>query len=187
MKKIFFACCMLLVLNAFAQDETVEFGVRGGLNLNSTSYEGVDYAIKTRHDFHWGVFGLKMFNEDLGMLGELQYSKKGGFINDEKFVLHYLALQPMALYDFNGIFNIQAGMELAWLLNADYPGTSSLKDNFNNFDYSVVLGAGMVLWRLRMDLKYLIGLTNVSDKGIPELPTKMNNRTFQVSLGYRIN
>lgn len=201
MKKVFFTLSfMMLGLFAFSQAK-VEIGLKGGLNLANINTEEPNANFENATGYHGGLY-LLVKAASFGVQPELLYSTRGAkgdvTINDVKedfqqdFV--YLDIPVMAkLYLPLGL-NLQAGPQFGLLMSADgttadYDGDGEPdpidKDSYKNADISAAFGAGWdAPFGLRVMARYIVGLNDINDVAGAQEAAK--NRTFQVSLGYRL-
>ena len=109
---------------------------------------------------------------------ELYYTKKGAktyynianyYHGNIRFNLHYLEAPLIFNYHVNRRFKLETGVYGSILLNSDfdYNGTfyygygSVNNDDLNQFDYGLVLGAGIRIPRGTLSFRYQYGLNNI--------------------------
>jgi hypothetical protein len=165
MKKLFIISSLLI--GAFAtQAQTLDFGIKAGLNFSELSNNiPTQYnATNTATGFVGGAYGR------VGILGffaqpELLYSqRKGAYTStvDGSAVINTLSyLDVPVLVGYKLLFaRFNAGPNFQFLMNAQQSGTDAAKDpNFtkSNFNSSVVgyqAGVGVDLLKLSVDLRY---------------------------------
>lgn len=141
---------LLLLLSApaycFAQ---VKFGAKAGLNFaNVTNTEGFNNDSRTGY-FIGGYIAPKT-KKLLGFRSEILLSRQGydykSNTNTGNVNLDYLLLPQLLTINFTKRFQIQAGGQVAFLLNAKVDSSGgnsngSLFDYFKRFDYGVAAGA----------------------------------------------
>jgi hypothetical protein len=174
MKKVFFllaACLLILTVNA----QRLGLGVKAGYNFaNVTNVSSVNAQSKS--GFHLGAFfspgqGKKI----IGFRTELIYSKQGyDFKTGTKsgtVALDYLLLPQMVTVNITKFIQLQAGGQLALLLNASADSTVSggplgqyqkVIDFYNKIDYGFTAGAEVHPYKgLLVGARYNIGLSNL--------------------------
>lgn len=197
MKKLLFGAALILAAVAVNAQAKVELGLKGGLNLANINTDDPLASYNTRTGYHAGLYALvKVAN--IGIQPELLYSVRGtelstsiaGAKQEFKQDFVYMDIPVMLkLYTVAGI-NIQAGPQFGLLMSVDGKvsdgngGTTTLsKDSYKDADVSAALGLGWdAPFGLNFTARYVLGLSDVNDGSGDEA----KNRTFQVSLGYRL-
>lgn len=164
--------------SSFAQ---LQYGVKAGLNMANVSGDIDDTKMKL--GFMIGGFANYGINEQLSVQPELMFAQAGCKMEildeDVKFSLNYLVLPVMVKYSFGNI-NLQAGPQFGFLLSAESDG-DDIKDNMKTMDLGLNIGAGYQMDKIGVDLRYSIGLSNVSDME----DTDVKNRGIQLQLSYK--
>ena len=198
-----------------AQDENsggqgFSFGPKAGVNFSTITGDFTD-DVKMKVGFHIGGAALFMFNEKMGVQGELLYSSQGakyeyndsfgGVVEKEESNLKLAYLNIPFSFKFfivDGL-NVAAGPQASILLSAkeDYERTvtsggntvttsdeDDVKDFVTPFDFGFHIGAGYRMTNgLTFDARYNIGFLNVNDfSGADDF--NQRNSVIQVSVGF---
>lgn len=192
-KGILFATALLAAVFAYSQAK-VEVGLKGGLNLAKVNTEDAAANYKNATGYHAGAYTLiKVAN--VGIQPELLYSTRGTEVDfnavSQDFKQEYVYLDipvMLKLYAVAGL-NVQVGPQFGMLLSVDGKTRDSSgnavaisKDSYKNSDISAAFGAGWdAPFGLNVSARYILGLTDVNSGD-----EEAKNRTFQVSLGFRL-
>lgn len=158
MKKIF---VLLLFLGTsffgFGQD----FGLRAGINLADVSTDGFETGLKS--GIQIGPVVEFDFTDNLALNLGVLYGSKGfkDTASDISSNYGYLDIPVLLHLSFSPIF-IEMGPNFSYLLSAK-AGDLDIADQLKNFDLSFVVGGGVDLGPLRVDARYGLGVTNISD------------------------
>lgn len=188
----------MLVIIATTTSYGQNFGIKGGLNyanliVNNSSIEYGDYIF----GFHAGVFSTIEITHKLSLRPEALYSKKG---YDRKLStvyqtleinnrFHYLNLPLLMAFTPLDKLSLLAGPEFGYIIAArqenNRTGSSDdIDDMYDRFDFG--LAAGVMVWmteNLHAELRYTHGLSDLTKEfGIGS--SRLQNRTFQLSVGY---
>jgi len=145
MKKLLFifALCLPFVLNA-------QFGFKAGLNFtNVTNVAGINN--KSSSGFNVGLFFATPYTSIIGSKTELVFSRQGYSYETNamtgKVNLDYVMLPTYMCINITKYFQIQVGMELAYLISAKADSTgqnqatssasSSVLNYYNRFNYAI--------------------------------------------------
>jgi hypothetical protein len=198
MKK--FIICLLVLIPFLSH---AQLGVKAGLNFaNVTNADDINSGTKT--GYHAGVFFTGSFKNILGSRSELLFSRQGydfstntntGVVN-----LDYLILPQFLVINITPLVQVQAGGQIAYLLNAEVDSTSSTgnqsADKILNYvnRIDVGLGGGVEVHpvkklvagaRINLSLGRLFKEPEPGEQYsfIPELDAK--NNLFQLYAGIR--
>ncbi len=199
MKKItgIFLAILLLVSVSGLQAQSLDFGVKGGLNFANLGGEDVEDT-DMRIGFHIGGFA------NFSILGLVQiepgiyYSTKGYQVEESfngegtlEFIntISYLDIPLLAKFSPAPIFNVFIGPQPSILLDNKYTmkfngeeETESDTEGMRSFDLALVLGAGVDLpMGLTASLGYDLGLLSIDEDG----DFKGYNRVIKFSVGYK--
>ncbi|MEQ9423400.1 MAG: porin family protein [Cyclobacteriaceae bacterium] len=174
----------LIVMMAYSQAK-VEIGLKAGLNSSTLSFEDSDIESQAKNTFHGGIYTLIKVAK-IGIQPEILYSPRKNDVDfgigdlEQKNV--YLDIPIMVkLYLAAGI-NLQAGPQFGILTSAESAG-EDVKDNLKGADVSAALGLGWdAPFGLQANVRYLLGVSDINDGA----GDSIKNRTFQVSVGYRL-
>lgn len=170
MKKI------ILTIMAFAAFGTanaqdIKFGVKAGANFSN--FTG-DADVDGRTGFYIGGLADFTVSEKFHVQPELLYSMEGG----KDAELDFVRIPIMAKYYVMDGLNLQAGPMLGFKIG----GEDGLDEATKSLDYGLGFGAAYELpIGVFFDLRYNLGLANISDNDMFDLGTT----AFQVGLGYR--
>jgi hypothetical protein len=174
---------------ARAQTET-GFGIRAGINLADNQFKADDFdeTYGNRTALLAGLFVIIPINSNFALQPELWYIQKGGEASasfsffDEDFsfssalLLDYLEIPVLARYQpvVSGRArpSLVAGPSAGFLMKAKSrikiggeSETADIKSQLRTTDISLLFGGGLEfssgLGRLSLDLRYMLGLTNI--------------------------
>jgi len=180
----------LLFTLIFCKAQNSGIGVKTGVNY---AYLASELANKTEPIFglNAGIYIPILIREQLEIQPELLYSSIGGTLKlgttNVDHRLKYLSLPLLAKRYFGGLFNVQLGPQIQWLLNAEksYNDETLLdaRSEFRSNDISIVAGAGYDSRSgLDLSLRYIHGMTTLLKDDRFIYP---KNRVLQFSVGYR--
>ncbi|WP_332023049.1 porin family protein [Kaistella sp.] len=201
MKKLFLGAAIAMSSLTFAQ----QFGIKAGMNVSSLSKEeGLDDQ-KSKIGFNAGVFMNAPLAENFSIQPELLYNNLGAKstwtnpINDDKMSasthLDYISLPVMFQYNATPSFYLEAGPEFGLLVSAknkiknettgDSETGDNYKDNLNNFNFGLGLGAGYYFTpNIGLTARYVAGFTDIY-KSEDNSGDAVKNNVFQVGLAYK--
>ncbi len=214
MKKLLvFAVLASFSIVATAQEESIRFGAKAGLNLSNISGDKLFGEIDTdsRTSFHIGAVVEIPLGEKFAFAPELVYSAQGfktefaesneffTFSTEQTTKLNYLNLPLMAKYYIAQGFSIQAGPQIGFLLSAKSEGEDNddgeittfdedIDKNINGIDFGLNVGLGYQLEAgIFFDARYNIGLSDVNDVDFEagDIEFKNQNSVIQLSVGYK--
>ena len=96
----------------------------------------------------------------------------------------------MAKYKITDDISVLAGPQIGFLMAADVQGNDVI-DGYNRVDFSANIGGAYELDSgLFFEARYSLGLSDISDEenvndDEPTVNVDVNNRVFQIGLGYR--
>jgi hypothetical protein len=183
-----------------AQDFHIEthFGIKGGANIFQVNGSG--FANGVQPGFDAGVFAEINFIPQLGIQPELLFNqtnfKTGKYfsnlytdgVNNQKGALNYISIPLLFTYTPVKWLSLQLGPQLSVLLNDNKAPLQNTQTVFRNGDFSWVMGTQINAKRLKLGLRYVVGLTNLngmSTKSVTEL-AEWSNSGAQLYVGYRI-
>ena len=164
-------------------------GVKVGVNYSNL----VKSFYKPIVAYHVGGFLEYKFSQIISIQPELQFSAQGFKIEDElrqnfddiptffstTTNLNYINVPILAKFNINKTLNIVAGPQVGCLVYAKNEG-KDVTSSYNTFDFGVNFGVGVSLNKVIIDLRYNIGLSDVS-----KYITSVKNSVFQLSVGYK--
>jgi len=191
MTKKFITVLFLIILgSSSAFSQKLEVGLKGGSNFATQKLSSIQ-GVESIAGYHLGGFVYFKLPFLFGIQVEGQYSTQGSEFQVNQIInknnLSYLNIPILIRNDF-GPFNFHFGPQFGLLTDAKL-SVNGIKNNFKNQllgrDFSFVAGLGIRLpANLGLTLRYVKGLTNISDTNIINSETK--NTMFQISLKYSI-
>lgn len=210
MKKITFIT-IALFLFIFTNAQDVTFGIKGGLNYSTITYNGTGITDANQPDskpaFHFGGFAEISINDKFSIqpellltaVGEKSEEIIGGNTEKSSQCLCYLSIPVMAKYYVTDNISVEAGPHIGFLLmgmqtlsingnEQELPANNDPKEGFETLDYGIAFGAGYKLDNgLSFNARYVLGLANTLEDPSPLPPnydlTRKGN-VFQLSVGY---
>jgi len=199
MKKIIITTLTLIALSSFTYAQELKLGVKAGLNFSQLRSDNKWFNADTKAGYQaglWGRVGIGSFH----VQPEAYFTSKSASIHpdissqlgkgDVKFT--NIDIPILLGKKFNlGLVNakLQAGPLFSFVINEKNPYAKSVKDTYNNAltDYkkqfsSLVFGTGIDVLSFSVDLRYELGLGNISKYDGPK--QKLN--LWTVSVGYSI-
>lgn len=172
-------------LSAFAQ---LTGGLKAGLNL--ANFSGDVEGNSMRIGFHAGAYATFNLSDKIGLQPELLYNSVGSTIDsdgtDVDFVMNYISIPVMLLYNASENFNIQVGPQFGFLASADGKAEGAsvdIKDFFKGSDLGLNIGIGLNFGKLNANARYCLGLSNIAEDSGDD---KVTNSVIQVGIGYRL-
>ncbi|WP_417429830.1 porin family protein [Halpernia sp.] len=204
MKKVFLAAAIAASSLTFAQ----QFGIKGGMNVSSLSKDSNLSDQSSKIGFNAGVFLNAPLSSDFSIQPEVIYNDLGSKVDRTSTVggnnytasysrnLGYISVPVMFQYNATPQFYLEAGPQMGFLVNAEDKYKSSTngntnnstivplnKDNFNNFDFGVGIGAGYYFTpQLGITARYVAGVTDILKNNNGD---SVKNNAFQVGLAYK--
>ncbi|KEO74913.1 porin family protein [Anditalea andensis] len=185
MRNYFIVFLMTVTFSGAIHAQSVNIGVKGGLNVYNLSGQN-DFSSKA--GVHIGVLGHIHMAEHWAFQPELMYSSQGTRYadGDNRFNLDYLNVPLLVQYMFDNGFRLQAGPQVGFLLNANNSiagNEINVKEDFKNIDLGVSVGGSYVHppSGFGVDARYNIGLTTISENNT------YKNNGFQLGLFYLFN
>jgi len=192
MKKIILSLAILLSGSVFAQAQVLpsfQFGVKGGVNLSRFSTSNT-FNSDNRAGYLAGVWAR------IGALGinlqpEIYYASKVATITDPASEQNQVTINSIDVPVLVGLKfgalgiggRIATGPMASFIISNDQSFRSAASSigslNFKNQAYAWQFGAGLDVTKISVDLRYELGLTDLSSTG-----QKLN--MFNVSLAYHL-
>lgn len=220
MKTTFFFTLLFssaIFFQAQAQDGNNEKSLKPGLGLkfganfaNVTNASNINAANRT--GFVAGVFIAPGFSGKpvMGYRSEILFSRQGyDFKTNTKsgsVMLDYILLPQMTTVNITRFVQLQAGIQLAYLLNAKADSTgangshnpyAAVADYYNKFEYGFAGGVEIhPLKGLLLGARYNLGLSNIYKQPTAAMPVypafipsagdlKSKNNVVQIFVGYK--
>lgn len=191
MKKI--VVSVLLLLSAVcAHADIFNFGVKGGANFSTLSFDMEGFNQSGRTGFNAGVFGsVNLPIVGLGVQAEALYTLKGCDVtlsgNDYAMKLGYLEVPVYLRWKFNlPIIKpyIGVGPYFGYAVNKNMEDDVFDKDEIKDTDWGFgVTGGVELIDRIQVSLSYQLGIRNIYDV---VGDGTMRNRNFAVSVGFML-
>jgi len=190
--------------NAQINDNTAQFGIKGGINFSNLYVNEVDDN-NVLTSFNAGIYTSLPLTSFIAIQPEFLYSRKGAELTynnllargTAKFSLNYIEI-PLLLKINIGNLNVHAGPYVAYLLDANIKNVSASggfdfeenfnNDDFNKFDTGIAAGFGFDFSGLGIGARYNYGLSTVGKKrdiggGIFNFPDgKNSNLSLYIAL-----
>ncbi len=177
----------------------IAVGVKAGLLYSNNLAERVDFNIGNKnykYGYQFGIYSSAPINEKLNFSVELLYSSKGitdDYVQDS-LQLNYLNLPLVLGYQLTDYLTLQFGPELGYLLKTGNPNDTFDLEIYNKrFEFGMTAGVQIIILdNFDLGIRYAHGLTStidyVGDSLGPEVDERIRfkNRSFQLSIGYRI-
>lgn len=192
MKKITLSLAILLATTFFASAQVLpsfQFGIKGGVNLSQFSTSGT-FNSENRAGYLAG-FWARIGAAGLNVQPEIYYASKMATITNaaneqNKVTINSIDVPVLVGLKFGALGiggRVATGPMASFIIGNDQSlgnAASSIGSlNFKNQAYAWQFGAGLDVMKLSVDLRYELGLTDLSSTG-----QKLN--LFNVSLAYRL-
>jgi hypothetical protein len=185
MKKITLIGVSLLFLayGTFAQSSSVQFGLKGGVNLSALKTGTNTSDHKT--GFYAGALAHIHLSPHFALQPEAMYSVQGAeYASGREDKIQYINVPVLGQYMFAKGLRLQTGPQVGFLASAKSENgnqETDFKNSLKKTDFSWSFGAGYLSpVGLGIDARYNLGVSNIS-KTDPD--TK--NRVWQVGLFYQ--
>ena len=200
MKKIIFACFLLTLVTKNSQAQ-LQFGLKGGVNYNSDSFESVSNDVlngaKTKTGIHTGLWlRAKLPVIGLYIRPEIVYTELNNSVNYESpfsapkttdFKFKKIDVPVLIGKKFLGIGNVFAGPSFQYILSSDFELNDLREVSSESFSLGIQLGAGIELGRLGIDLRWERGLSKTEtvfvDNTIFDSNFNFDKRVSQIIFG----
>lgn len=182
-----------MVMAGFAMHaQSVDFGLKGGLNLATFSNNNSGVGYQNRTGFHAGLLAHVNVSPNFAVQPEVVYSSQGTKYTlgsqSHDLQLNYVNIPLMFQAKVGGGLYAQAGPQLGVLINATDRANNRETDFFTKEDFKktdVALGFGVGYSgasALGIDARYNLGLTNINEVG----SNSIKNNVVQIGLTYKI-
>jgi len=185
----------LLALVLFTQAAMAQFhlGIKGGVNI--TKIDGTAFRDEFRYGYTLGGFAELGLGGKLGIQPEVlwnQYQTRAdssfshvyqnsvNISNYQDVKLNYLSIPILLNYKLGSLLSLQAGPQFGVLLDQSKNLVQNGKEAFKKGDFSMVGGAQIHISKIRLQGRYVVGLSDISDIGSQN---KWKNQGFQLALG----
>ncbi len=195
MKKVIITSFLILIICQYSSAQT-NFGVKGGLNINSTYSKEDNNFLKTRLSGNIGFFSNVKIAKSLSIQPEILFSGEGatiGNVTDDngndigggRLVFNYVNIPLLLKFakSSKGIYG-EFGPQFGILASASAKSvgeSTDIKDFLSSTNISLVVGLGYNFSEsLGMGVRYNAGLSNIAKEKDGYL--KVSN--FQIDLHY---
>jgi len=192
MKKITLSLAILLATTFFASAQVLpsfQFGIKGGVNLSQFSTNGT-FNSDNRAGYLAG-FWARIGAAGLNVQPEVYYASKVATITNSaneqnKVTINSIDVPVLVGVKFGALGiggRLATGPMASFIIGNDQSFGNAASNigslNFKNQAYAWQFGAGLDIMKISVDLRYELGLTDLSSTG-----QKLN--LFNVSLAYRL-
>ncbi len=191
-----------LNLTKFPNDKIYLGGVQSDYQFKSRYKQGLTAGAEISYE-------RESLSGSLGLMYSNRGTKYGDYIYEDatmqekvsgvQFTLHYLEMPLMVGYEVVKDFKLKAGVQIGYLLKADYMYQSivsekqsqgqlvitetndvdtKITDLFKKVDFSIPLGLSYEFSNVLIDVRYVLGITTNSDY------VKARNGGFTFTVGY---
>ena len=186
-KKIicFYLLSVLLIFSSYSQK--FELGLKAGPNFASQKISTIT-NLQSITGYHLGGFMYLKLPILFGIQVEGQYSKLGSEFQINQLInknnLGYINIPVLIRNDF-GPLNLHFGPQFGIMTNALDELKNSIKSQFLDRDFSLIVGIGLRLpAKFGLTVRYVKGLKNITDINVSNIDSK--NTVIQVSLKYSL-
>lgn len=184
--------------NEEGYNSQVRFGVRAGVTISNQSFEAGGFAKDPESKFGGDLAVMANFpigNGFFMLQPELHLIQKGyqvhgiDSLGDITSTLNYLELPVLLRFNFGGSLKLFAigGPSVGYLLTGKYVdnGGSYGIDNtyYNELEFGFHVGAGIGLGPVEIDVRYMGGLTDISE-GNPGV-SGVKNKSFGAGITFK--
>ena len=192
MKKITLSLAILLATTFFASAQVLpsfQFGIKGGVNLSQFSTNGT-FNSDNRAGYLAG-FWARIGAAGLNVQPEVYYASKMATITNSaneqnKVTINSIDVPVLVGVKFGALGiggRLATGPLASFIISSDQSFGNAASNigslNFKNQAYAWQFGAGLDIMKISIDLRYELGLTDLSSTG-----QKLN--LFNLSLAYRL-
>ena len=177
------------ILSMQIANSQIQFGIKAGVNITDLNVSGqnVISGIKPRVDFHAGLIANVHISKSFDIEPEVVYSAQGGNIKDSAGSLKSEYINVPVILQFHvysGII-IESGPQLGFLISSKYSTKNihldvKYQSKTTDFGWAFGLGYKIPVVNLGLDLRYNLGITNISRVS----PFVINNSVFQFGFFY---
>jgi opacity protein-like surface antigen len=193
MKKIILFVAFVLLTTASVNAQGFGWGIKGGINSATVSYDVNGTDIPTSTEAKIGTVAGAFLNFDLILVNlevDALYSQKGFVVQipglaDEEYTLNYLSVPAVAkfyLFPLAVKPYIAGGVEYSYLLSVSGDGIST--DDFKTSDMGWVVAAGidfnLIALELNADIRYISSFGDISNTA--DL-SDFKNQAVQATIG----
>ena len=185
---IIIAVCILPVSSSIA-GEFSDVGIK--LGYNSSTFTGNDIpgkGVSSQPGVALGGFICYRFDERFSLRQEVLFTTKGAKINtigdvylSNLFMYFELPLLAKMTFPLEHIIQPNIFIGPAFGLTVIATNDVAILEDIRGYDFGIVMGAGIDLWKISVDLRFNLGLLNF-DQSAEDIDLK--NRTFSTMVGF---
>ena len=200
MKKILltvsFLACVVLTFG-----QTLDFGVKAGFNTSSIagSLNNVSSSFKSRSGSNIGIFA-RLGGSKLYLQPELLYATKNssfdatvslGQTSTNTIKIHTIQIPVLLGYKLLDLklASIRAftGPAGSFVTSGSITNINAqeVKDNLNSMNWAWQLGAGVDVLKFTLDVRYEMGMNNITKNQIQDYISINKGNIFTISLGFK--
>ncbi len=191
-----FLACVVLTFG-----QTLDFGVKAGFNTSSIagSINNVSSSFKSRSGSNIGIFA-RVGGSKLYLQPELLYATKNssydatvtlGQTSTNTIKIHTIQIPVLLGYKLLDLklASIRAftGPAGSFVTSGSITNISSqeVKDNLNSMNWAWQLGAGVDVLKFTLDVRYEMGMNNITKNQIQDYISINKGNIFTISLGFK--
>jgi hypothetical protein len=178
----FFGLAFMLLFSSLsglnAQDEAYNaegrFGVRGGVVISKQKFDqgNLDEDPKSKFGLDVAIlYTIPIGDGVLNLQPELHWMQKGSTLNDlnngedVSTTMNYLELPLLLRLNFGGSLKLFAfgGPSIGYLLDVNSDDDFLKKEDFEDTEFGLHLGAGVGFGSFEVDVRYMAGLSDVAE------------------------
>lgn len=192
MKKLFVSILFVIFTGSIYAQPVFDLGLKGGVNFSKMYFDLEDYSSESIIKSHMGAFARIGWNR-VFIQPEVYFSGKGGDVTNN--ILNTISSFDYKSFDVPVLFGVKiikgkvfslhgvAGPVFSGITSEDISDNSKFDKNFYESHYfSMQYGLGVDVLFMTLDARFEQGLDDFySHSGL-----NASNRTFMVSLGFRI-
>jgi len=174
MKKIVFALFFLLGTSQFSQAQ-VAFGVKGGINYNSSSIKDVTANVfsgaEGKAGYHAGIWlrfkipvaGIYLRPELIytHLDNTVTYTPTGGLAKATSYSFNKIDIPVLIGKKVFGFGNVFVGPSFQYLLKSDFAFSDLKEVKSNGFTVGIVTGFGLEFGKLGIDVRWEKAFSNI--------------------------
>jgi hypothetical protein len=207
--KFFISTLLIFVLAAVTNrvqaqdsDNSLRFGIKGGLNVTNLYVDDVNDE-NPRYGFHVGLY-TQLFESDVfAIQPEVLFSTKGtrtmydiaGLEGDAQFNLNYIDIPVLAVFKLGESAEIHLGPYFSYLLGASSELNGDLedyeeldRDDYKAWDYGLSAGVGFNVGAVQIGARYNYGLQKIADSDAADFALgDSKNSNAQVYVSFNFN
>ncbi len=194
MNKKFSFLLLMVTVSSVAMAQGFHVGPKAGVNI--LKIDGKSFNEEFRFGYNLGAFAEINFNKKWGIQPEVMWNQTNTrttsefseiyptSTNDIKNVkLNYLSIPLLLNYRPIKLLTLQAGPQVAILIDQDKNLLQNGKEAFKKGDFSMVAGAQLNLGGIKLGGRYVVGLSNINDIDNQD---KWKNQGYQLYAGFKL-